>query len=622
MNDKLNNPILRWIALIVAIDHIMRVTGAPEFVGIFIPNMRYLAGTLTGGLLLFYGKNLLGKKLTPLRLLDCVLMIIGLIGVGYVLIWFDRVMDYSLTVSLDFIGILLGMFLALSLLRIVQKETGWVLPIIIISLVLITRYQNYLPGALYGKGFSWDRLMYTIFVSNSGVFGIPLTVSARILIIFLVFAVFLQKMGAGQWFIDLALALTGKTTGGPAKVAVVASSFFGSISGSPSSNVATTGAFSIPMMKQTGFSPHFAGAVESVASPGGQILPPVMGAIAFIMADWLGVPYWFVVKSAWIPAIMYYTAIYFSIHFYAKRKELGGYNKTDNTALLPILKRGWYYLFSFFILVYLLIIKRLDPELAGFYTLPFLIITSFLAKDRDKWLIPRRIFDCLVEAVERWLPIIAITASIGIVIGSLELSGLALKFSDFLLELGHGNIVITLLLVGMASFILGMGLDSLPAYITLVILAAPALVSLGLPQIAAHLFVVYWGLASWFTPPVCLAVYVACGISGGSIWPTGRIAVRLGIGAFLVPLAFALDPAILLLQSNVAQIIWACFVDFLGLIALAAGINGFLFNKLSPPERFVLGLFGIVMISPIIYAEIIGLVVIGIVAFFNLKKYR
>ena len=444
---------------------------------------------------------------------------------------------------------------------------------------------------------SSQRLVYSAYVSSVGVFGLPLGIAANVLIVFLVFGALMQVSGAGAWIVNLALALTGWSRGGPAKAAVVASAMFGSISGSPTSNAATSGVFSIPMMIRIGYTPKFAAATEGVASTGGMILPPVMGAIAFIMAEWIGVSYAEVVIAATIPALLYFLIIFVSIHAQAGREGIRSMAREDIPAFWAEFVKGWFYLIPIGALFYFLIVARYSPGLAGAFSSLFVIGASFLSRDRENWLTPARIVDACVAGARRWMIIAAITAIVGIMIGSLELSGLGIRLSRFITEIAGGNLILTLVLVGILSLIVGMGLDATPAYVTLATLTAPALVMLGVSEIAAHLFVIYWGLASFFTPPTCLALFATATIAGSNIWQTGWEAMRLGIAAFLIPFAFVLNDG-LLMQGSLTHIAMAAGTAGIGAALLALGIRGFWFGIVSVPLRIVLIVCGILLIAP------------------------
>jgi TRAP transporter 4TM/12TM fusion protein len=370
-------------------------------------------------------------------------------------------------------------------------------------------------------------------------------------------------------------------------------------------------------MRDIGYRPAFAGAVEAVASTGGQILPPVMGAIAFVMAEWLEITYAQVVIAATVPALLYFLIVFVSVHLQAHKDGVAALPRSELPRFWPVFVTGWYYLIPIAGLIWFLIIDGYPPGMAAMYACAMIIPCSFLSKNRENWLTLPRIMLALEDGVKRWVVVAAITGAVGIMIGALELSGVGIKLSTFIVDLAGGNLYLALLLVGTASLIVGMGLDAIPAYITLATLMAPALVELGVPDIAAHLFVVYWGLASFYTPPMCIVVYVTIGISGSKVWETGWEAVRLGIAAFLIPFAFALNPA-LLLMSDLGHIIQATATATIGAVLVASGVRGYALSALNPVERVAMLAAGILFIAPGLMLPAIGLAIV--VAVLGLQK--
>ncbi|MFQ5682563.1 MAG: TRAP transporter permease [Candidatus Binatia bacterium] len=611
-------PFLIGLTSLIAIYHLVVVAQLPTWFRIFIPNQVHLAASISSAMVLIFtllrargrrhGEDVQAEaRLRHVPWYDFLIMASGLIGAGYVIFFHENILDYGEYGFLDTKGIVLSLMLAVPVLEAVRRTTGWALPIIILFFVLITIFQQYLPGLLYGRGYPLDRLLYSAYVGNAGIFGLPLGIAANIVIVFLIFGALMDAAGASQWFMNVALALTGWSRGGPAKAAVVASAMFGSISGSPSGNSATTGVFTIPMMKTIGYSPAFAAAVEAVASTGGMILPPVMGAIAFLMAEWIEVSYASVVIAATVPAVLYFLIVFVSVHLQACKDGIQALPRAELPELWPAFIRGWYYLIPFIALIYFLVIKSYPPGMAGIYTCGFVLVTSFFSRDRSNWLTPRRIVEAFDEAVRRWIAIATITASVGIMIGALELSGVGIKISRFIVDLAGGNLPLTLLFVGIVSLIVGMGLDATPAYITLATLMAPALIRLGVSDIAAHLFVIYWGLASFYTPPTCIAVFVTSSIAGSRVWETGREAVNLGIAAFLIPFAFVFNDG-LLFHGSVEHIFLAIVTSTVGAVLLAAGVRGYFFRNLNLLQRLVVFASGLLFIAPGVTMPLLGTV--------------
>jgi TRAP transporter 4TM/12TM fusion protein len=594
------------LAGIAALYQIVVASRAPTFAGVFVPAFQHRAIGLLFGLVLIYGGLLrdaaAGRRE---RWLDRLLLVMSLVGVGYAALRYDAILHYSQYGYLDAWGIALAAMTGLVVLEAVRRTTGWVLPAIIVTFLLITMFQAHLPGLLHGKGYALDRLAYSVYVGTAGIFGMPLGVAVTIVVSFIVFGRLLELSGSGAWLIRLSLSVAGATTGGAAKVAIVASGLFGTISGSPSANVATIGTITIPLMRANGYPARFAGAVEAAASTGGQFMPPVMGAVAFIMAEALGIPYARIIGMAAVPALLYFAVLFMSVHFEAGHRGLAPLARRDLPRAADVVRDGWFYLIPIGALVYFLLGRNYPPELAALLSGLVLVPVSFLAGDPACRLTPTRIWTALATSARSWLPLVVITAAVGMLIGALELSGLGVKFSGAIVQLSAGNLLVTLVLVGVASLVLGMGLDSIPAYITLSVLAAPALVDLGVAREVAHLFVLYWGLASFITPPTCLAVYVACSISGSSAWDTGWEAVRLGIAAYLVPFAFVYNPALLGRAPALAIVIQAV-TALVAATLVAAALRGYAWRPLRPVPRLLLAVAGSLLISPIPWLELAG----------------
>jgi len=600
------------LAFLAALYHLVVVSRIPTFFGFFFPTARHRAVSLSFALVIVYlSYSIGGKRRLGISWFDVLMLVLGMSGLGFVVFFYEQATDYEAYGFLDFKGMVLAYALAISILEALRRLTGWVLPSLIVLFLLAARYQSVLPGLLFGKGYTWDRLGYAIYVPGEGVFGVPLGVASTIVIVFLMFASMLQRAGVGDWFSRLALSLAGWTRGGPAKTAVLASAFFGTISGSPSANAATTGAFTIPLMIRTGYSPSFAGAVEAAASVGGQILPPVMGAIAFVMADFLGVPYAEVAKAAALPAVLYFMIVFMGVDFEAAKRGLKAIPRNELPATMATLKEGWFFLLPIGLMIYLMLVKQWDPDMAGIFSLPILVAVSFFSRDKQRRLYPSAIYQSLVESVQTWLLLAVLTGAVGMLVAALGLSGLGIKFSRFLVDLSGGNLLAALAMVGVGSLILGMSMDSLPAYITVATLSAPALILMGVPDIAAHLFVVYWGLASHITPPVCITVYVTCGISGAGIWETGRDAVRLAIGKYVLPFSFALNPALLLL-GPVNSIVMGVVSAFAGAVSVSSGTIGYGLRRLGWIERALLIIGGVLLILPGWRTLVIGSTLVGI----------
>lgn len=610
------NTVLGWLITVAAVYHIAIAGRFLSWFDIFIPSQMHRAISLGFALLLIFvmfrdrkasaeEDHVISKASEKIPWYDYGYIAAIIVSVGFVVTSQEEILNYSMYGFLDMKGIIMAILLSVPLLEAARRNAGWSFPVLVLFFVLITIFQKYLPGILNGQGYSLDRLLYSAFVGTTGIFGLPLGVAANIIFIFMIFGALLQSSGAGKWFIDLSLAITGRSRGGPAKAAVVGSALLGTISGSPSGNTATVGAFTIPMMMRVGYKAKIAAAIEACASTGGQILPPVMGAIAFVMAEWIGVPYHQVALAAAIPAILYFLVVFISVHLEAHKDGIVPIPREEIPEFFKIFKQGWFYIVPIAALIYFLMIAKYEPEMACIYSLPFLILSSYMNKDRTNWITITKLQESFQSAVKGWVGIAAITGSIGIMVGALELSGLGIKFSGFTLDIAGGSLIFTLALVGIASLIIGTALDSIPSYIILATLMAPALVEMGVPIIAAHLFVIYWGLASFLTPPVALSVFVACGISGSKVWETGWAAMKIGMAAYLVPFAFVLSPG-LLLNGTLSEIVIATTTAVIGCAILTCAICGFCFTFMNVPQRLIAGIAGLLFVGPGIMPVALG----------------
>ena len=618
---------LKVLAGGAAVYHLLIASRALTWFGIFVPTGQHRAISLLSALVLIYlgrpgtggrddaghasPEGLAGGAMRARRLVDVAFLALGVLGVGVVVIAQDEILRFSQYGYLDPLGIALALAAAVAVLEALRRSTGAVLPAIIVFFVLITIFQGYLPGVLHGKGYALDRLTYSIYVGSGGIFGTPLGVAATILITFIVFGRLLEMSGAGHWFITLTMSVAGWTIGGAAKVAILASALFGMVSGSPSAGIATIGVVTIPMMVRSGYPARVAGAIAAVAATGGQFMPPVMGAVAFIMAESLAMPYSQIAMMAALPALIYFGVLLVSVHLEAAKRGLPAVSRKELPRFREVFREGWFYILPLGILLYLLLVRGYPPDMAGLLSALAVVPVSFAARDKGVHLTPGRIWEALVRSTYSWITIATITAGVGILIGALELSGLGVKFSAFILDVSGESLLAALVLVGLASFVLGMGLDSIPSYLTLSVLAAPALTELGVPTEVAHLYVLYWGLSSFITPPTCIAVYVACAISGSRIWETGWESVRLGIAAYLVPFAFVYHPS-LLLRGTLVELCVTVVLAMVATTALAAAVRGYLGRVLTLGPRLLLGAGALLILAPEPWTTISGATLVAV----------
>jgi TRAP transporter 4TM/12TM fusion protein len=548
---------------------------------------------------------------------DYVLMLLSLISVGYIVYNGEEISQRMVYIDpLTTIDLIVGGIAVLLLVEATRRTIGNALTIILVIFLLYAFTGQYLPGTLHHQGFDYLWVIEHLFFTTNGVFGIPLGVSATFIFMFILFGKFLEKSGAGQFFIDLAVASMGKYRGGPAKTAIFASTILGTISGSAVANTVTTGSFTIPLMKKTGYRKEFAGAVEAVASSGGQIVPPIMGASAFIIASYLGVPYMEVALAAIIPALLYYLCLVFQVDFRAMRRGLKGLPVSELPKTREVLKQGYLFFLPLLLIIYLLVTGS-SPMKAGLYAIILVVIVAMIkATTRLNVLTIKQILEGGAKgAIETAIA----CGAAGIIIGIISLTGIGLKFSSLIISLSGGSLLLALIFTMISSIILGMGLPTVAAYIVQVALTVPALIDLGVVPIAAHMFIFYFAIISAITPPVALAAFAGAGIAGSDPMRTGLIALRLGIGAFIVPYMFVYGPS-LLMQGTVVEILLSSVSAIIGIYGIASGAEGWLKHELLWWERILITAFSLALVVPGLWSDLIG--ICGIIVVITLHNLR
>ncbi|MBE0627021.1 MAG: TRAP transporter fused permease subunit [Burkholderiales bacterium] len=496
---------------------------------------------------------------------------------------------------------------ALLLLLVLEgvRRCGGV-PLLIVALVFgsYPLYAGKMPGFLWGTAYDLGGTIRAHVMGVESIIGIPMQVVAQLVIGFVVFGAALAVTGGGEFFMRFAVALMGRTRGGPAKVAVISSAIMGSVSGSVISNVLTTGAFTIPTMKKAGYPPHYAAAIEACASTGGTLMPPVMGAVAFIMASFLAVPYADIMVAAFLPALLFYVVLLFQVDNYAARSGLMGMEEHEIPRVMETLRDGWPYLFSLAMLTYMLLFMRIEAYAPYYATLVLVVISMFKRAHR---LNLSRLLGLLHELTSSVSNLVAILAGIGLVVGGLSYTGVAGAFSRELLLYAGGSVPLMLAAGAVTSFVLGMGMTVSACYIFLSILLAPALVAAGLDPIASHLFILYWGMMSYITPPVALAAITAAGLAGSDPWKTGLYAMRLGSVLFLLPFFFVLNPA-LILHGKLPTILMAAITAVFAMWLLASAVESYLYRvgTITWPVRLVLFAAAMVLMYPGLYTDLTG----------------
>ncbi len=534
---------------------------------------------------------------------DVILAILGIVVGSYWPLFIDEiVMRAGRLTEIDFY---VGLLAVLLVLEATRRAVG--LPITIIAVIFLAYaiYGPYMPSFLAHRGLDLERLVQTMFFTTEGILGTPLGVSATFIFLFLLFGSFLVKTGVGQYFNDLAVSLAGKRTGGPAKVAIFSSALQGTISGSSVANVVTSGSFTIPMMKKLGYKKEFAGAVEATASTGGQIMPPIMGAAAFLMVEFIGggITYWDIAKAAAIPALLYFSGVWIMTHFEAKRVGLRGLKDEEMPDRKEVLKK--IYLLLPILAVIVLLMSGMSVIRAALWSIVITIAVSMIRKDtRINF---RDAIDALVDGARTALGVAAATAAAGIIVGVVVKTGLGLKMANGLLDLSGGLLIPTLMLTMVAAIILGMGSPTTANYVITSTIAAPAIILLGVPDLSAHLFVFYFGIVADITPPVALAAFAAAGVSGGDPIKTGVTASKLAIGAFIIPYMFVLSPELLMIDTTWYYLIWVVFTALAGMMAIGAGVIGYWLRKLNVIERLLGIAGGLMLIYPEGTSDLIGL---------------
>lgn len=487
---------------------------------------------------------------------------------------------------------------------IAYRSIGSILPIIAGIFLLYSLYGYMMPGGLKTSKFTLQRIAPYLFTSSDGFFGQTLYVSAQFIYLFVLFGSILNLTGAGKFFVDISFALTGRVKGGPAQAAVFSSMLMGTINGSGAANVVTTGTFTIPLMKKVGFKPAFAGAVETVASSGGQILPPVMGAVAFLMAEMTGIPYSKIAVAAALPAILYFITLAVSVYLQANKRGI----EADKDKILnakEIMKDGWIYLVPLVVLIYTLL-SGFSAQKAGFYGILSSLAVGFI-KNRSEMTF-ENFGKAFKEAAGGIAPIAAACILAGVVMGVLNMTGLGLKVSSLIVSVANGNLIIALVLAMVTSLILGMGLPTSAAYMVLAILVAPALVKLGVTEMGAHLFILYFGALSTITPPVALSTFAAAGIAGSGLWETGWEAIKLAATGFVIPFIFCISPELLLI-GNSFDIAIGIITALIGSVVFAVAINGWFFKMLNKLYRLILGVAALMLFVANPLLSVIGLVI-------------
>ncbi|MCK4260763.1 MAG: TRAP transporter permease [Halanaerobiales bacterium] len=571
------------------------------------------------------------KKGEKPTVLDIILTILGVAACLYVITNLEALaLRAGAATTLDLI---MGGILILLVLEGTRRSIGIALPIIAVIFLIYGFFGPYMPGPLAHRGFSITRIISQLYLTTEGIFGIPIGVSATFVFMFVLLGAFLERTGVSNYLLNLAFGCLGHFRGGPAKAAVVGSGLMGMISGSSIANTVTTGAITIPIMKKTGFKPDVAAGIEVAASTNGQFLPPIMGAAAFIMVEFTGIPYIDIIKAAFIPGILSYIAIFSIVHIEALKTGLKGMNKEELPPFWSTLVKGFYYIIPILMLLYFLIIKRATPLGSAFYAIVATISISIVVKifslfNKKDPTTPQKVakkfsqetISALEWGAKNMVGIALACACAGIIIGVVNLTGLGLRMTSLIVTLANGNLLLTLIFAMIASIILGFGLPTTATYIVMATLTAPAVARLGVPLIAAHLFVFYYGIVADDTPPVSLAAYAAAGVAKSDPVKTGIMGFKFDLAAFLLPFFFVYSPTLLLIDTTLGQVIIAFITSVIGMYALAAAIQNYFLVKTNIIERLALLTIAILLIIPNVTLSLIGILCFALIYYMQRKK--
>ena len=518
----------------------------------------------------------------------------------------------------NFMDMCMATLLVLLVLEASRRVNGNVLSILSLVFVAYGLWGREMPGMFMHRGYDWTSLSNHFFANTEGIYGTSVSVSASYIFLFILFGAVMSKSGMGQLFNDMALGLAGHTKGGPAKVSVLASGLLGSINGSAVANVVTTGAFTIPLMKKTGYSKEFAGAVEAGASVGGQLLPPIMGAAAFIMAEMLGVKYSSIIVWAAIPALLYYLGIIIQVQLRASKDGLVGLPKDQLPSISAVMKTRGHLLFPVFFLLYMLFFSGTTVIYSAVLTIVVTVITAQLKKETRMSF--QDLLQALSDGAKQTVSVAIACACVGIIIGVCSKTGFGLTMANTIIALGGTSILFTLVFTMITCMILGMGLPSIPAYIITAAIAAPALSKLGIEPAAAHMFSFYYAMFANLTPPVALASFAAAGLSGGDPMKTGVASVKLAIAGFIVPFMFVFSPQLMLIDTTFIEGLWTATTACIGVFLLAVGVEGYFMAHVPMWLRLVATAGALGLMIPGLMTDAVGVVVLAGVYFLQKKK--
>jgi TRAP transporter 4TM/12TM fusion protein len=589
-------PVADALAFLLTLTAILWALNVPRYLGLgFYPQQFFaviLGFVLPLAFLTLPARR--GELRENLPWFDIVFAVTGALAAGFIAVTYPELVNKVFSRPAEVW--IPGLIVILLLLEALRRATGWALVIIITVFMLYALFGDLVPGRLQGRAQSWQLLAGYMAFDANGLLGIPMSVASTVVIAFIFFGILLTVTRGANFFTDAAMLGMGRFRGGSMKIAVLASALFGSISGSAVANVVGTGVVTIPMIKRDGYPGHKAAAIEAVASTGGQLMPPVMGAAAFLMAEFLSLPYSAVVMAALLPAILYYVALFIQADLEAARMGIAPIPKSQIPAGSSVL-RGLHFVIGFAILIYALFVMRWQPERAALLAAVSIIATSLLIGYQGKRPKLRALFSSVSTTGHAVVEIILISAASGLVIGVLNVTGLSFNLTYALVQIGGGSLILLLALSALVCIVLGMGLPTLGVYVLLAALVAPALVQLGVEPIAAHLYVLYFGMMSMITPPIALAAFAAAAIAKAPSMPTGLAAMKFGWSAYVIPVLFVFSPT-LLLRGAPSDIVIAAATAVMGVWLISAALAGYFTGRLAPVMRLLFGAFGMLALIP------------------------
>lgn len=610
------NPLMKKIFFIAC----LLVSGYHLYTAAFGPPVTLVHRSLHVAMIMALGFLMYpaGKSsdMTKPSVLDWILSLLSFAAPIY--IWSDYMGVVQRAGNPNNTDLAMATLLVVLVLECSRRVTGNALTILSVVFIIYGLFGREFPGMFMHRGYDWASLSNHFFANTEGIYGTSVSVAASYIFLFILFGTVMSKCGMGQFFNDIALALAGHTKGGPAKVSVIASGFLGSINGSAVANVVTTGAFTIPLMKKTGYSKEFSGAVEAAASVGGQLLPPIMGAAAFIMAEMISVPYSTIITWAAIPALLYYLSIVLQVHLRASKDGLIGLPKEQLPKTSDVMKCRSHLLLPVLFLLYMLFFSGTTVIFSAVMTILVTIVVSMFRKETRMSL--SGFLDALANGAKQTVSVAVACACVGIIIGVCSKTGFGLTMANTIIALGSTSLLFTLFFTMITCMILGMGLPSIPAYIITATIAAPALAKLGIPAGAAHMFSFYYAMFANLTPPVALASFAAAGLSGGNPMKTGVASVKLAIAGFIVPFMFVYAPQLMLINTTLAEGAWVAASACVGVFLIAVSVEGYLFTRMAAWLRVVAAAGALLLIKPGFETDAIGLAVLLVVLFWQKKK--